>query len=785
MQPARPGFGHLFAIAVLAGAVLAFEIVLLRLFAFSHWHHFAGLAIALALLGFGAAGTALSLMGERAARLGDGWLTLAMLLTAVGLLGVLLLHARVSLRPLFAVWDAGELARLLAVDFAAFLPFFGAGLALGQVFARWPGRPGPLYAANLLGSGAGTLAATAMLGWLLPERALALIATALLVFAFVFAALLRRRLAAAAALALAAIGIALTLSPPTPHVSDFKTLARAAELPGARVLAQRPGLGGRLSVIRSDSLRFAPGLSLDWTDAVPPVDLAVVGSDHGVPLPRSFGQTRTMTRASLAGLPLALRAEGAVLAIGTGTWSTPTHAAGRALTWLVADARVPEWARERGLDATVARAVAVRFLRRTGVDHAVIAIDRAFDGRDAASEDYLLTVQGLEAALSALQPDGLLAIPLPVDYPPRHGPRLFRTLAGALGVAQPGDHVAALRGLQSMLVLASPSPLGADDLARIESFASRWGFDRVWLPGLQAGEANQRHRLDRPAYFEAARAAFAGGRMPSAAAWFADAPATDARPYFWRAMRWTRLPALLDQQGPRAASYLDWTLLLSAVALAVTTIAAAALILAPLGRMPAAPTAIGRRHVVGYFGLLGLAFMLVELAYLQRMTALIEHPVLASALVFAVFMIGAGAGSASMTGDVAARPPGRLFAALALAAAPSAGLLWWPEQPLLVLPELPRLVVAAGLLAPLAWTMGRLFPWGLARLAGNASAWLPWAWAINGFASVVAASAATLSSVHLGQPVTLAFGFAAYFGTWAIARRIRRMDGGGESRAVM
>lgn len=51
--------------------------------------------------------------------------------------------------------------------------------------------------------------------------------------------------------------------------------------------------------------------------------------------------------------------------------------------------------------------------------------------------------------------------------------------------------------------------------------------------------------------------------------------------------------------------------------------------------------------------------------------------------------------------------------------------------------------------------------------------------------SVVAASAATLSSVHLGQPVTLAFGFAAYFGTWAIARRIRRMDGGGESRAVM
>jgi hypothetical protein len=778
---------QLLAIAVLAGAVLAFEIVLLRLFEFSHWHHFAGLAIALALIGFGAAGTLLSLLGGRAAKLGDGWLTLAMIVTAGSLLVVLLLHARISLRPLFAVWDAGELLRLLAVDFAAFLPFFGAGLALGQVFARWPGHPGALYAANLIGSGVGTIAATASLAWLMPERSLAVIAALLLAFAAVFAVLRRRTGATVAALALGAAAAGLSITPPPPHVSDFKALARATELPDAEVLSSRPGLAGRLSVIRSDSLRFAPGLSLDWTGAVPASDLAVIGSDHGVPLQRSYAHANALSEASLGGLALSLRPSGPVLAVGTGTWATPAHAAGRALTWLVSDRRIPALAAERGLDVDIVRDGEVRFMTRTAPRFAVIALDRAYGGRDAASEDYLLTADGLTDALSRLRVDGLLAIPLAVEYPPRQAPRLFQTLARALdahGVDDPGRNVAALRGLQSMLVLASPSPLAARDLDRIGAFAQRWRFDAAWLPGMTRAAANRYHRLDEPAFFAAARAAFGDGDMPAVARWFVDEPATEARPYFWRAMRWTALPALFAQQGNRAASYLDWTLVMSAVALVATTLVAALLVVAPLGRMSAGDSTLRRIDVVGYFGMLGLAFMLVELALLQRMFLFVDVPVLASAVVFAVFMIGAGAGSATVGAAVAARAPGRLFATLSAGAAIGVGVLWWPGAPLLALPEPARIAAAAAAMAPLAWAMGRLFPWGLARLATTTS-WLPWAWAINGFASVLAASAATLSSVHLGQPVTLAFGACCYAGAWAIARSLHRSAVRSASRRVL
>jgi hypothetical protein len=46
--------------------------------------------------------------------------------------------------------------------------------------------------------------------------------------------------------------------------------------------------------------------------------------------------------------------------------------------------------------------------------------------------------------------------------------------------------------------------------------------------------------------------------------------------------------------------------------------------------------------------------------------------------------------------------------------------------------------------------MGIPFPTGMARLAGTAGDAIPWAWAINGFASVIGAVLATLLAIHLG-----------------------------------
>ena len=772
MSDAGPRPLHLLAVGALAGSVLAFEIVLLRLFEFSHWHHFAGLTIALALLGFGASGTLLSVIGERAGRFGDRWLVLSLLIAGGGFLVVLLLHAHVSLRPLMAVWDVSELLRLLAIDFAAFIPFFGAGLALGQVFARWPGHTGWLYAANLGGSGVGTVFATLLLIGMMPEAALALVAALLLVFCALFSALRRIRAGIVSAALLLGAASWLVVFPPEPAVSDFKALSRVLALPDARILEQRPGLPGRLTIVRSSSLRSAPGVSLNWTGRVAASDAAIVGSDWLVPIERDYAQPPAHTEASLAALPLQMRPDGPVAVLGSGTWATPSHAVGRQLTWVEPDRRLPALAAQRGLAADSIQDSPYRFLATNRDSFAVIAIDRTFDGSDAATEDYLLTRQGLGPALARLDGNGLLAIPLKVDYPPRQGPRMLATVDAGLraaGADQPGDHVAALRGMQALLILVSPQPLSDADLDRIGEFAERWSFDRVWHRGLREQDVNHYHQLDTPVFFEAAQAVFGDTAMPEQARWFETGAVGISRPYFWHAMEWSNIPRLFEMLGARAASYLDWTLVMSAVALFAAALAAALLIVAPLGRMPRASAAFTRMEVVGYFGLLGFGFMLVELALLQRTIAFVELPVLAAAVIFSVFMIGAGIGSAMPTPRRGAGAPRPIFGALAIGGVIAVLALWWPGQSLLALPLVARIALLVALLLPMTWAMGRPFPWAMQYLVGTRS-WQPWSWAINGFASVLAASMATLLSVQAGQPATLLAGIGCYIGAWLIAR---------------
>ena len=50
----------------------------------------------------------------------------------------------------------------------------------------------------------------------------------------------------------------------------------------------------------------------------------------------------------------------------------------------------------------------------------------------------------------------------------------------------------------------------------------------------------------------------------------------------------------------------------------------------------------------------------------------------------------------------------------------------------------------------LALLMGAPFPLGLDVVSKRLPAWIPWAWAINGCASVVSAILATLLAIHLG-----------------------------------
>jgi len=66
------------------------------------------------------------------------------------------------------------------------------------------------------------------------------------------------------------------------------------------------------------------------------------------------------------------------------------------------------------------------------------------------------------------------------------------------------------------------------------------------------------------------------------------------------------------------------------------------------------------------------------------------------------------------------------------------------------------------LVAPLAFCMGMPFPLGLKQLAVEDPDFIPWAWGINGFASVLSTALATLLALEFGFTAVLLLALLLY-----------------------
>ena len=78
------------------------------------------------------------------------------------------------------------------------------------------------------------------------------------------------------------------------------------------------------------------------------------------------------------------------------------------------------------------------------------------------------------------------------------------------------------------------------------------------------------------------------------------------------------------------------------------------------------------------------------------------------------------------------------------------------------LPDLARIFLSIGLIAPLAFCMGMPFPLGLARLGEKNAELIPWVWGVNGCASVISAVLATLLAIHFGFIVVVLLALILY-----------------------
>jgi len=780
------------AVALVSLAVIAVELSLMRAMSLRFWSHFAYMAISVALLGFGAAAAALTLLRPIVLRRARMWLCGTALAFAAGIPLCAVLAAAVPVNAAFLAWDSAQALNVLYLELAMFVPFFLAGGFVGLVMMDCPERIGGHYAANLTGSGAGAIAAVAMMHFLTGGQLLLASALSALLAGLI---MLPLRPAAIGAAIASTVAI-LLLSGPALHsqrVSQYKMLSYALDMPDTTVIHRAQGPLGRIDVVDGPALHYAPGLSLQYTDRIIPHVVMILDGDAamGVYDCSRRGDWRFMDYTTSASA-YCVHDQPSVLIIGAGGGSDiglALYHRSREVVALEGNRQIirtmtgPLAGRGGGIYRTpnvrAINAEARGFLAATDEEFDVVqlpAID-AFGasgaGLQATQESGLYTVEAFQDILDAMSERGLLCVTRWARTPPRDALRVFDIAAEALrnNGLDPAERLAMIRSWATVSVLVFARPIRSAQAASLREFCRSRSFDLCYLPGLSADEANRRHVLERPIYFEAARSLLGPQRCIFLDDYIFDVSATtDDRPYFYHFFRWRAWRVLREQLGRTSASYLETGYLMLLAALIQTCGLAAVLIVLPLAlRAGGVLRAPRKAPTLAYFVLIGLGFMLLEMGFLQRLILYLADPIYAAAVTIAGFLIFAGLGSA-----LSGRRPARSKAVGSIAAlivAAMAALYAVAIGPWLTLtqaqPTAVRFVLAIATIAPLATAMGHLLPLGMRRLAGSAAPLVPWAWGANAFASVAATVSAPLLAMSFGFARVIVIAIVCYLAAGA------------------
>ncbi|MCY3553924.1 MAG: hypothetical protein OXH56_01255 [Gemmatimonadetes bacterium] len=801
------------AAGLVSCGVIAFEIGLIRVLQYASWYHFAFLVITIALLGFGMSGAILSLWRGYLLRHRHTALPVLALLTA---LSIPLMLQAAQLLPVTGRFLPGLVVGQLAwwAGYWALLtvPFALGATAIGLALMSAGQRLTAVYASNLIGSASGAVGVTIVMYFVEPAW------LGYVTGAVVLAAAYRgdRRAVSAgpisasvltvlAVLAVLAGALLALLYPPSIRVDGDKYLAYVDRLEAdgqAEQLARAVGPSGVVEAFGSDAFH---DMAFMTDERVPPSMASIVVDGHraGSLLRIDRPEQAEVLDGTLMALPYGLvPSNPRVLLLdevgGGNIWLARRHGAAavdvvqsnRVLSNLLTGPLQDEGGMVFGLPGVALHSVESRaFLEGTRGSFDLIQLagmeswSAAAGGLEGLNQDQLMTVEGVAAALRLLSPDGILHVSRGIQLPPRDNAKIAATVIAALeqsGIARPtwpvrpGAHIAMVRDFLGVCTMVRPRPWQPGEIRRLRDRAAERNLTSVYFEGITTGELNRPDELPGPPgedgdyLYHVMRSLLSGD--PDETARFFDEwpfevrPATDDRPFFGN---FGKLGALPDFRRAYGAGWLlrsELAFLFVLSTAVIVTCAGLVLTLLPFVFRADIRRASGRSVAAVYFLAIGLAYLVLEIAFLSGIQRLLGDPVIGGAATVGGFLFCSGLGSLAAN-RIAALPGvslGRLALVPAVLAIPVfTGLvllaLFGGAWPLGI-----RLAAVLVLITPLAFTMGLPFPLGLRWFGARSAALVPWAWGVNGCASVLASPLAMIIAMQWGFVLTVSVAAACY-----------------------
>ncbi len=752
------------AVFVLAGAGLALQVTLTRIFSIIFQYHFVFLVVSLAILGLGLGAAA----GYFALR--SGW-------TKGGARAITV--SALILAPAFPV-AAWLLTTVNSADLtasavmASAVPFLLIGWTNALIYAQYCARSNFIYGADLIGAAVGLVVAPALLTALGPFGAAVSmgafggLAAALLAFGIspgqgrwrVVAVFARVALAALTLVNRAAGVIAFDphrVAVPPPDKTMLHILNNPAQ--NARVVATQWGPFAQVDVVATDD----PGARFVFTDAG--AGSIMVRYD-----PQAEVQDFEWLDREVTYLPFKLGPVKDTLVIGAGAGYDvfmARRAGAESVTAVEINPAIVEVTRAQAdynggiLDLPGVSTVITdgrNFVDRSDAQFDLIYLNVVYSqaatpGVSSLVENHAFTVEALRAYWNRLTDGGRIAF---VTHNGLEGVRLLMTALTMLegeGMALPeaANHTALVMTpnqldpttTPSALVIARQSLTAEDGQKLNEEAVGRLGMQALFIP--HVFEDTLQELLDGSTTLETYFARNDDYNI---------FPTTDNRPFFYH----------LD---PGLPAPLDALLKLCIFLVGGYFIVAAAL-------QPKQPRHDWTRiNLLCYFAFLGVGFLLAEVAIQQRFRLLLGDPVLSMAVTVGALLLGGGAGSLFGGRLTSSQVPRAMaLAAAGVGAWLAAAALVYPALVALALPaELPvRVAVTMVAVLPLGFLMGVLFPGGL-RLGGEADpAGVPLFWGMNAVASTLGAALATALALLVGFHLALLAGAAVYLVVAALVR---------------
>ena len=745
---ARLRLSVLVAIFLLSCAGLLFEIVLTRLFSATIWYHFTFVAMSVALFGWGIGGFALELSSlanhpERAGK------ALVVFSAAFG----------VSL-PLFLVLFLSRPASPDNLEFyfvGALVPFLFGGMALSMAFELFGHDTNRLYFADLLGASMGTLLVPVLLGSLGAETTVLAIGVFPLVASLLLLPTLGKTVGRLARVICVGLLVLVAGVAVANHFGGFVRIGKAptkalykvlAAKPGRKIVYDRWNAYSRITAVSGFRKSIHSRIFIDsdaWTNVVR-WDGKVSSLEH--------------RRKSFRFVPFRFHHNPKVMIIGPGGGAEIRLAllsGSPKVTAVEMNPLIVDYVKSLGAaagnvysrpDVKLVMSEGRNFVRRTSERYDVILLGfvdswaAVSSGGLSLTENYLYTADAFREYYDHLTDTGTLVIMRwPTDIPRCVANSVYMLRQKGLSAVAAGKRILAVakwrpKGKEPVptLFLLRKTPFPQKQVRKIlGQFPKSYAFQ---APGVGAVSP----------YKELLSGKTTLAQYDAAFPQKAD-PVTDDRPFYFATEKPYGLPTFMIRllRGP-----------LIAVLLVLLVVVIRAF------RTHKDKRALG--VALPYFALLGMGFIMVEVALIHKLILLLGHPIFAlCVLLFFTLLwssLGSLVGRRIRDDQIRKRllvilPALGVVLGLALLAVP------WAIAGALHLGVAARVAVSALLLLPVAFLMGMPFPLGLRQIRrSNGSVAVMWG--INGTLSVVGSNLAMILAVIFGFSTVIVAGAACY-----------------------